>query len=582
MRAKRTTTGLCERSGWRPFWLCVALTTGLIVVARCPARGAEYAYVTHETDSALVTIDTATDTVVDAARLSPGYWDMAVSRDGTTAYVLDIQERRTSSQLSGCVAVLDLATRTVTERIPVGLAAQRLAISGNGRYLFVTGLPNVEIDLVEHSVTPLLTQLPVPWYTALIPSHLAVTDDGRYVYIVGGFVLAELVRLDTTTGAVELRDFEPFSPTRIALDPSGTYVFLIGNSRLVVLDAKSLNVILESFIAPIVDWHFNDLVVAPGGSPLYVLANQGLLVVDPHSGEVLTQLAIPSDRLAMTPDGGELYLTDTIHGNVRVVDTKTFAVTATVHVGPGALGVASAPDGRSVLVAARDGVYAIETATHQVSALVPGVVDPNGVAALPDGSKLYIAGYRSDNVGVFDTATHSLTRSIPIGRLPIGVAVSPDGTRAYVTNFYADGRVFVIDTATDTLIDSILLPNGAWGLAVTPDGRRLFVAGYWSQELSVIDTATDTVVQRIIGIAAAPEGIAISSDGTFGLVGGDEKILIIGQLDGVPTVTGSVDFDFDLGAATPCSIAIRRDGRRAYAADDSSGYLFAIDPIERT
>ena len=98
---------------------------------------------------------------------------------------------------------------------------------------------------------------------------------------------------------------------------------------------------------------------------------------------------------------------------------------------------------------AQAAVKVIDTATNLVTATVEVGLDATGVATSPDGTRVYVTNKgRSDVAGsaavsVIDTATETVVATVPllgdpadVG--PLGVVVSPDGGRVYVT----DGNQF--------------------------------------------------------------------------------------------------------------------------------------------
>src|ERR1700687_5834557 len=98
-------------------------------------------------------------------------------------------------------------------------------------------------------------------------------------------------------------------------------------------------------------------------------------------------------------------------------------------------------------------VKVIDTATDTVVATVPMDVGVGGVAVSPDGSRVYVTPY---SIKVIDTATNTVTATIPNLGTTSYPTVSPDGTRLYVLNHTGGGDVIqVIDTATNTQVDTI-------------------------------------------------------------------------------------------------------------------------------
>jgi YVTN family beta-propeller protein len=91
------------------------------------------------------------------------------------------------------------------------------------------------------------------------------------------------------------------------------------------------------------------------------------------------------------------------------------------------VGIAILPDGKKAYVAhgrAND-VRIINTATNKVTATIPLEGERAWwVALTPDSKKLYVTVGRANKVAVIDTATEKVLTMISAGQLPWGVAVS--------------------------------------------------------------------------------------------------------------------------------------------------------------
>ncbi|MFJ9371407.1 protein kinase, partial [Nocardia sp. NPDC101769] len=90
------------------------------------------------------------------------------------------------------------------------------------------------------------------------------------------------------------------------------------------------------------------------------------------------------------------------------------------------------------------------TTTYAVTATIPVGKGPVGVAVDPAGHSAYVTDNGANSVSVIDTITRTVTATIPVGNNPIGVAVDPAGHSAYVTDNGANS-VSVIDTITRTV-----------------------------------------------------------------------------------------------------------------------------------
>jgi len=108
----------------------------------------------------------------------------------------------------------------------------------------------------------------------------------------------------------------------------------------------------------------------------------------------------------VTPDGSKVYVANSNVGNVSdtvsVIDTKTNTVTVTVPVGTYPFRVAITPDGTRVCVTdiGNNTVSVINTTTNTVTATVNVGQWLYGVAVTPDGTKAYVANSYDNTVSV--------------------------------------------------------------------------------------------------------------------------------------------------------------------------------------
>jgi|GEM_PF-2320159 len=247
--------------------------------------------------------------------------------------------------------------------------------------------------------------------------------------------------------------------------------------------------------------------------------------------------------LALTPDGGTLYVSNWADGTISVLRTSDNEVVETIYL---------APD---------DG--------------------PHSTAITPDGQYLYVpcAGYGSQKyiVRVISTETNSIVGDpITVGREPNDVAIDPDGTYAYVSNS-ANCTFSVIDLRTNTVAQTVnVTGNGPWAVEVNPQGDRLYVregAHGERDTVAVFDTATLGMIDRIdVGFYSG--GIVFSPDGQFAYVSNcsDRTISVVRTSD------NSVTNTIELPAAGwgPQALAVTPDGEYLYAA----GSYASTSPIE--
>ncbi len=110
-------------------------------------------------------------------------------------------------------------------------------------------------------------------------------------------------------------------------------------------------------------------------------------------------------------------MTNTEQNVVDVISAATNRVTRTIAVGQLPWQMALTPDGGTLYVADgdSDAVSVINTATDAVTNTIAVPGDPVSVALTPDGSRLWVGGLTSGNVSVIDTSDDAIVGSFAVG-----------------------------------------------------------------------------------------------------------------------------------------------------------------------
>jgi len=238
---------------------------------------------------------------------------------------------------------------------------------------------------------------------------------------------------------------------------------------------------------------FEGIAVSPDGSTLFVADCRGQAIrkVEAATGALTTLAGSGSSGsangvgvaahfngptyLALSPDGGTLFVADTGNARIRRVDVASGAVTTLAGgVGHGSI----------------DGVG--DAARFQY---------PYGLALSPDGRALFVADCGSDKVRRVEVLNGAVTTLAGCGRrggtdgagntarfhAPIGIAMSPDGSALFVTDFsgHKIRRVEVVGRAVTTLagkgwgsadgVSKSAQLSFPGGVAMSADGSTLLV-----------------------------------------------------------------------------------------------------------
>jgi YVTN family beta-propeller protein len=218
---------------------------------------------------------------------------VAVSRDGRQLFV--------SEEDSARLAVLDAARGRVLTTVPVGREPEGVRLSPNGRWVLVTSEEDNRVTVVDAKSHAVLAQATV----GQRPRDLAFSADSRFAYVAGE-ADASLYRLELPAagGVTEILKLRrEVRPMGLALDASRGRLY-IGTGRagtVAVVDLAGPSLITE---------------IACGGRPWGIALGAG------------------GQRL-FSPDGPS--------GDVAIIDTASAAVTARIPVGKGPWAVVAGP-----------------------------------------------------------------------------------------------------------------------------------------------------------------------------------------------------------------------------------------------
>ncbi len=251
--------------------------------------------------------------------------------------------------------------------------------------------------------------------------------------------------------------------------------------------------------------------VAMHGSTLYFAdtGNDTLAVIDSaklnpsnyaNPKETLVHVGFDPQGVAVTPDGSQVWVTDTgpetgqpTLGAISVISAATLKVIGTMQLSTDPREIAFSKSGATAYVTTSNGLLVIDTATRRVTTVIQRLGNPEGVTLSPDGKTVYVTNTADNLVDVISAATNKVTRTIGVGQLPWQIAVSSNGSTLYVANGDSDS-ISVVSTASDTVKHTISDSGDPVSVALTPNGSELWVGGLTSGIVTVFDTSNDSLV----------------------------------------------------------------------------------------
>jgi len=341
---------------------------------------------------------------------------------------------------SGTVSVLDVVNVRLDREIPVGPNPVAVAASPtrNEVYVVVSGDPGGQgslsvIDAEKNAVAAV-----IPLHR--LPVSISVDADGKLAYVANsGSNSISIIDLAARREAALLGVGE--QPAEAQLSPDGKSLVVPnrgGNSVTIISpQTRRVRAIFEDCRGA------GDAVILPDSSKAFVACSAGRQVMaialadskfkpgGPDRLEALMDVGRAPVHLALKPDGGELFVENSLS------DTISEVVTTTDDVG---------------------GAYLM------------GDMPINGIVSA-DNSLLYVANVRSQEVTIYAIDDGRRAGSIRVGDGPSAMAFSAEGHLLLVVDSRS-GDVAVVRTASRSLFAFTMLPAGRGPNAIAVKGFR--------------------------------------------------------------------------------------------------------------
>ncbi|MEP7298395.1 MAG: cytochrome D1 domain-containing protein [Burkholderiales bacterium] len=381
------------------------------------------------------------------------------------------------------VSVVDTAGNAVMAVIPVAKGPHGMAMSGDGRTLYVSGDGSSKVSVIDTSNDRVVRSIEV----GKTPHGLALSADGRRL-LVGLYGEDRVAVIDTSSGTEEA-SITVAKPHTIAWLPGTQRIYVAsqapGHFAVVVIDLATASVVRE---LPL-DKPPRDLEFAFDGRALYytVAGENAVHVLDPHSDQVVADI----------PTGVSPHIASLFRG----VGVGTVVVQ-----GPGELTL-------------------FDPATNTVLRSLPVGRQPHWAAASTDGKTVFVTDEGSNELSIVDLAS-SRTRNVAVGNAPRKVAVQPTdvpapsavsvgGARVSIANFAFAPAELVIEpgetvtwTNDDGAPHGLTHRDGAPGAELPLPGasvsRRYDAPGRYDYVCSVHPYMSATVTVRALRLQAVP------------------------------------------------------------------------------
>ncbi|MGW0157878.1 Ig-like domain-containing protein [Mycobacterium sp. NPDC003323] len=457
-------------------------------------------YVTNAGSNSVSVIDrttgaTSTIKVVSSPKA------IALSPDGTRLYIGG----------SNAVSVVNTATNTVVHKITTnGGQIYGIDVSADGTRAYVTNYGKNTVSVLNTATGSVIATIGVgsrPGGVVLAGSRLYVANGGSGTVSVIDTVTNRIVGSPITVGA---------NPSEMvaAADGSRIYVTNHGSGTVSVIDPAATNPVIATIT---VGAQPQGIALSPDASLLYVANGRDTVaIIDTATRAVLRTVTIDgwaetgSHRLALSPDGSQIYITDMVDNSLRTLtigrgNTAPVAGTPTVGAPNAQTGVVTghlnftdpdgdpltytvtkAPTNGTLLINAQGGYTFTPTqAARDAAAQTPGI----------DTVTFHVAA----NDGQVGSATIAVTVQIA----PSSTTVPGDSTGLLQSMFDALKPGDTLTLAPQTYRHSGVLTIRVPGVTINGNGATLYAT---NDDTSSVQILADGVTLHDITLAAALTG----------------------------------------------------------------------------
>ena len=297
-------------------------------------RAAGLVYITSEGSGTITVIDPASNEVAATVNIGKRPRGMVASPDGTLIYVAlsgspyappGVDESTLPPPDKGAdgIGVFDVRANKVTRVIPAGSNPEQLAVSADGRTIYIANKDAAAVNLVDVASGKVVGTVSV----GEEPEGITGSPDGKFVYATTEDD-GKIAKIDTATSKVvkQVRACNRPRTLVISRDSARAVIACEADGNLLVFDIVRMEPIetvrLGKPHLPM------GMAISGDGKTLYVATGRGATVfaLDLATNKITGSFATDGRRswgVALSPDGKFLYTANGPSNDVSVVDLAT-------------------------------------------------------------------------------------------------------------------------------------------------------------------------------------------------------------------------------------------------------------------
>ncbi len=313
---------------------------GLVTFSFGPRAWADTVVVVCKSDFQMALVDPGTEKVLAKLPTGLGPHEVAISPDGRTVYVSNFGRYSVypagdtlHDKAGNTITVVDLLERKVKATFDLGThtGPHGMIVSHDGKILWVTTeTPQAVLEL--DSATGKIQHV---WNTTQQRSHMIVTTPSESKFYVTNTVSGTVAVIDRSSGEVKVLPTGP-GTEGIAISPDGKEVWAASRTDAKIeIISTATDAIVASF--PSGGKSPKRLDFTPDGSQVWV-TNSGsaqTTVFDAHSRDLIESVTTSKDPsgVSISPDGRHAYITNSNANLLTFVDVGSRKIVSTMAVG---------------------------------------------------------------------------------------------------------------------------------------------------------------------------------------------------------------------------------------------------------
>jgi YVTN family beta-propeller protein len=287
----------------------------------------------------------------------------------------------------------------------------------------------------------------------------------------------------------------------------------------------------------------------------------------------------------VTPrDNKRVFVSMPTAGEVAVLDSEQFKLSASVPAGSNPVRVALQPDERLLWVgnnaakAEQSGVTVIDTVSLKSLKHLATGSGHHEIAFSKDSRFAFVTNRDEGTVSIVDVASLTISKQLKTGSHPLSVVYSPLSGAAYVADG-KDGTVTVIDSASQSVRRVIQLKQGLGPMSFSEDGRFGIVLNTLENRASVIDSATDSLIHDL-DVSAEPYQVVFTKAYAYIRGLASPKVTMI-NLSSLGAGRTPITQGFEAGPKPPRLAGdLPLASSLAVSKDDNA--VFVVNPVDNT